>query len=623
MKRSKIHVLFKMLPNQTFVWQNKNAIFKVDKFRVIKREDLVKQSILHRLSFCLKIFSGNTEEFPRNIYERDLYILCEPEAVIGNLFPLVFECINSSCRKMHDYKSVENLRIENPNCRCTLCDSKLQQLRYIATHSCGNVEQLYVPKCNKHEKQHIVLERGQAQKFQNFKWVCKKCNKIIQKGLYQICFPCKSIGKKDYKMVIQVQSGWSTYIPKSFNMIYLKDKDYLKIFDSDSYAEIVIGAYLNDFDHPNVTIEDFYNGKLNTEPGMDNLIEKINATSSLQKKQKLIDSYNLLNDENLTLDTLPKISTKEIRNQIKDELLDIEVDRKKNIASSLYYYIKPMEKRSADSKNLRFTYISDLIEIAEQRFPQKIPVYKTYSEYLTKNHLGNFYVIEGFPILICVYGYTRLQSSGNNVTLKAFPMIENKIPLYVNLKTTEGIYIELDKRKVLNWLFKNGIFSDDPKNLSDKEIKLIFLKRLIPFREFGKNINDEFTKYTFSLLHTISHIFLKEIGILSGFESTSLSEYIIPEVLTTVIFANTIESYNMGGMMTLFEQSFINLLKKSRLGYKTCLYDPVCSSHESSCHACIQLSEISCCWMNNFLGRRYLFGGLDPENNREVYGYWE
>ena len=124
----------------------------------------------------------------------------------------------------------------------------------------------------------------------------------------------------------------------------------------------------------------------------------------------------------------------------------------------------------------------------------------------------------------------------------------------------------------------------------------------------------------FGLLHTLSHLAVRQAALLCGLDRTSLSEYILPQALTFVLYCNHRFGATIGALASLFEQS-LNEWLRSIGEADRCVYDPVCGDRGGNCHACTHLAETSCRFFNLNLGRSLLFGGNDPELDNISVGY--
>lgn len=126
----------------------------------------------------------------------------------------------------------------------------------------------------------------------------------------------------------------------------------------------------------------------------------------------------------------------------------------------------------------------------------------------------------------------------------------------------------------------------------------------------------------FGLLHSLSHLCVRQAALLCGLERNSLSEYLIPKALSISIYPNNRFGATIGALTALFEQTLQHWISAIR-GAKNCVYDPVCHDHHGgNCHACTHLAETSCRFFNLNLSRAFLFGGPDNQLGDIQHGYF-
>ena len=123
----------------------------------------------------------------------------------------------------------------------------------------------------------------------------------------------------------------------------------------------------------------------------------------------------------------------------------------------------------------------------------------------------------------------------------------------------------------------------------------------------------------------MSHVFLQRIE-WSGFSSSSIGEYLFPETLSFVLYANRFAETKIGGLTTLFEQRLPLWLRDTAQAGCDCMYDPLCGEEGGSCAGCLH-REHNCSLFNHQLSRAVLYGGHLPideglEQDRIRHGYW-
>lgn len=186
----------------------------------------------------------------------------------------------------------------------------------------------------------------------------------------------------------------------------------------------------------------------------------------------------------------------------------------------------------------------------------------------------------------------------------------------------EGIFIKFDQNKITSWI-----------NINNEQIKLRIdgiltrLQQNYRFQsEFG--FNNDFTEWvTFLLLHSISHILIKELVHECGYGSAALRERIYVSCSNNTqtpmsgIFIYTASGDLEGGLGGLVEMGdpirIEKVIQKALLRASWCSSDPVCSElpgqgprkeNMAACHSCLLLPETACETFNSGLDRALLMG---------------
>lgn len=251
--------------------------------------------------------------------------------------------------------------------------------------------------------------------------------------------------------------------------------------------------------------------------------------------------------------------------------------------------------------------------------------------------LSHFIAIKRLKVTTVQIAYTRQEPLENDQFLNGEQSVNNIEAKYTSEwgnqseylpaveSFGEGIFLVLDSEKIENWLsetFKNQGFkkriSQLFKNTKNHERLSVQLK-----------FENERHLVRFVLIHTLSHILIKELEFLCGYPSTSLSERLFVDqgsmngvMIYTV--AGTEGSY--GGLVSQAnEPSFTKLLKSALYRATDCASDPICYNTEdgqgvgglnmAACYSCTLVPENACEEFNSFLDRSLL---IDDE-----YGYFK
>jgi hypothetical protein len=148
MLRSHSQVLYSYLPGAVFRHEDRvyGRVISVDGNRLT---DLNEAVIFDEIAEYLERWPEEDRHdlpLPRDLRVKE-YRLIRPDQVRWELFPLAFECSRPSCGRVRTFRTPDDLA-KSP--RCKHCHGPLQQLAFYNAHNCGQVRQIYVPKCSTH-----------------------------------------------------------------------------------------------------------------------------------------------------------------------------------------------------------------------------------------------------------------------------------------------------------------------------------------------------------------------------------------------------------------------------------------------------------------------------------------
>ena len=179
----------------------------------------------------------------------------------------------------------------------------------------------------------------------------------------------------------------------------------------------------------------------------------------------------------------------------------------------------------------------------------------------------------------------------------------------------EGIFIDLDKKKLDEWFFKHFEQSEKFRERIETIRERISQSEILQKDKFI----DQRHLAKFILIHTLSHLMTKELEFLCGYAATSLNERLFVDsdnmqglLLYTV--AGSEGSY--GGIITQSDPTaFKKILESALFRSQDCASDPVCYHSDgqgiggmnlAACYSCSLLPETSCEEFNSFLDRAML-----------------
>jgi hypothetical protein len=222
---------------------------------------------------------------------------------------------------------------------------------------------------------------------------------------------------------------------------------------------------------------------------------------------------------------------------------------------------------------------------------------------------------------IVVNGEVQESSNGQNIY-----SIDSKelFTLPSNESSGEGLFFEFSNEKINKWVSDN---CDELDNRFGKYLKTIPDSNSQGLSSKIKIYNN---KYKHFLIHSFSHMMMRELEFSCGYPTASLKERLYisanPEKQMSGLLIYTAEGSegSMGGLVSQGEpEKILEIIKKGLERSITCSSDPLCWESEgqgifdlnlSACFSCSLVSETACEEMNLGLDRRVLVD--------EVFGFF-
>lgn len=214
---------------------------------------------------------------------------------------------------------------------------------------------------------------------------------------------------------------------------------------------------------------------------------------------------------------------------------------------------------------------------------------------------------------IVVNGEVQESSSGQNI----FSIASKELfTLPANETLGEGLFFEFSNEKIDNWVSEN---LNELENRFCKYINSIPNSNSQGLSSKMKIYNN---KYKHFLIHSFSHMMMRELEFSCGYPTASLKERLYistnPEKNMSGLLIYTAEGSegSMGGLVSQGEpEKILEIIKKGLERSTTCSSDPLCWESEgqgifdlnlSACFSCSLVAETACEEMNLGLDRRVL-----------------
>jgi hypothetical protein len=251
--------------------------------------------------------------------------------------------------------------------------------------------------------------------------------------------------------------------------------------------------------------------------------------------------------------------------------------------------------------------------------------------------------IPDLKVVLSALGFTREkrepERNPDEVAVKLNPFedrvrssAKGKAMLYAFSAQTEALWIRLDPLKILAWCVHSaGWETSPPAALVSRAAAQAYLLEHCPMLTQPPGQATELTKALgaqmaapFHLLHSICHALMLTARRHSGYDSQTLTEYLLPMDLSFLIYVTSVQNYTAGGLLTLFQHYVRRWFDDASLHAYNCAFDPICSDIGSACPGCIQVAR-GCETFNSGVSRAYLHGGfVDKRQSLWIpQGFWQ
>lgn len=508
----------------------------------------------------------------------------EGTQIFGHIFPKMFYC--PECGKIKFLK--DDMDIINMNCDCNGKNKIMYQYNRAWICSCGNIYSIdeYEVDTSKltysaKVKDGFVKKDGEIYKIHNRKCQCGNL--------------CTLENVTDPK----------AFYPRTITSIKLTENEEAELCKIQEGKKLII----------------------------DRQIGKIGEDEFEKRTKDLLRKENGENKENIGLDDefdcLKNITNLEKNSEIGTSVEEETLYRLLEYSTIKRKIVTSMDKAISNAKKFG--------EVLDE---------KGIHTMLKRLKIENIASVSDIEIINTAYGYTRKYQDIDEMktekkeplVLRSFRNYLNKgIPNFYNIRTkTEGIIIDINKREIYNYLRKTYESSKQFvfKDLNDEELNKWFLDsthintRLVKkFEEIDTengNMTNLYTKCVYSLLHTISHMFINTISKYCGLDKGSLSEMIFLNAGAILIYSKTNQGAVLGALTQTFDKRLYGMLNDVYRDNEICAFDPLCmDTTNGSCCACSYLDEVVCEHFNKDLSRRLLYGYEDSESKEKIINFWE
>jgi hypothetical protein len=556
--RSGSQILFGYLPEQTVdlsgrVWKvlrwNQPIPQSVDDTTL--REELIRQASAWERN-------GRDGDFVRDLrrgFSTVLYTLNYASGVRVEEFPHVWIC--KECNRV--------CATNSGHCACGV--RRWGQFHFVGYHDCGVLREPWFPTCDVHQQARIRFP-GTASAAEII-LECPDCGRILRRGLGM---PNCSCGNG--RITFTVHRAARVYTPRSIVIVNPPTPERIR--------------ELREAGGSTRALQWVANG-MRTRSARD-----LGRTRSSFLRQLLEQGFDPKSAESLA-------SQAREMGQVSDDDMPVDLPepyRAEAEAEAVKIALATLESRVQLADLSRSaTANPELGRLYDDRYPSA----------LRRAGIESVELVDRFPVLTGVYGYTRGDGAPGAARLVAFRDRNGQFTVYGDVAQTEALFFRLQPTRVARWLELRGCripgWRDDPSARWS-----ILRAASIPAPGSDPPQIANTGSELLTLIHSYSHRLIRRAAVHAGLDRASLSEFLVPLHLGFFVFAAARGGFVLGGLQAIFESALHDVLEDSTFSEHRCALDPGCEHAGGACVACLHLGEPSCRWFNRFLDRRTLFG---------------
>lgn len=548
-------ILFGMLPNQTVDLEGR--VWRVtrwaDPVPLPLDQTAVRRALLEAVApWAIHGNDSGLDAELRSGARVEIVKVNEDRGVVVAPFPRQWRC-----------RACGRLSAEPPVQRCPCGSTSIAQMQHVAFHTCGALEEPLLPRCPVHRVGAVRLP-GTA-RAQELYFFCPECRRRLSQGFpFQRC-PCGGWMKRNVHRAAEVFS------PHYAILVNPADP-------ADAARQRAHGGGAR-------ALERVLAGLGPTPPG-----------GGAQTVEGLVET---LVQQGLSLDTARDLAAQAWeRGEVTRGSDQGEID------------LPPATRERAQEEALNLVSAIGqgrvrIDEMAQRTTPPLRTLYETaYRDAMARAALDNVELLTNFPVVTLAFGFTRGGFDPKETTLQPFRE-RGGLRAYGMMTKTEAILFQLDPVRILRWLRDWGVDLPDTQDAREARVSILQATQIPrPTDEEPQAAG----AYTLTLLHSYGHRLIRTLAATAGIERDGLAEYLLPHLLTLIVYASGRGQFVLGALQATFETSLHTLLDQLVYGETRCPLDPGCRAAGGACIACLHLGEPSCRWFNRFLDRKVLFG---------------
>lgn len=593
MQRSTTQVLYNYLPDSVFSHED-GFYARVHHIGGGRVSEINRMVLLGELAEEISRWRPDQVGIPNPLTNPDEYVILKPEEVVWDVYPLTFECTNSTCGRIRRWWRQDTL-ISDTNAtdrlRCQTCGSTMRQLRYLTAHNCGAMEPLHTqscPTCN--NALNMYLE--DLGSFRSSSWRCHTCGSALSTRFTPCnCGQYTRGGGPPYRQGYTARDQRLWY-PQTLTILNIADQRYDNLQRHNDRGVVALTSWLGDQQNLALSLTE---------------LDQHRSSGMRQSPEQWAD-------------TEAKLRASGIDEQTIDRLRSIQGPANTGAAAVVAGVSPEVIEMARALPMVERAGLFDRDIIADRRSfsdverdasgTAAIAAVSAASDTMAALGIEDISVTQSFPIVVASYGYTRAVREPGHAHLRTYARpreYSNKTPIFAVPAKTEALLITFDAHVILGFLEDNQLWPG-PAPATARAAKVALAEILAADLDVGGNTPAGVVR---RLVHSASHALVRALDDgQSGFGESSLAEWIVPNALTTAVYVASYADFTLGAFDTVQRRRIGPWLDRAVDGINHCDNDPLCSQTSThrphaACDRCLYLS-FGCRTWNTDLDRRLL-----------------
>ncbi len=598
--RGKVQILYNYLPGAVFS-HDTYGFCRVTGLEFQEEQDVNREAVAEVLMDTLRNWHHDwqVDAYPEirdagSIQKH--FVIGRPTNVRFEPYPKTFQC--QRCRRVYSLDELKRSHQRAGSCPEQDCGGYLAQFSFVQAHNCGRLEQAYINRkgCLVHGTKGLYFD--DTGRVFTARWRCRLCGGAEiahpRQNPCECSFSEHAEEDKERRMRFFAVTDPAVYRPWVTPFVNFEQQRLAELYRPEA-RPLILARTWSLLDRPVSEVLKDLKSSTSSNGDIAGEDEAIRELAKLQPDHPLVEKWRA--------------------KQANAREREGDAEQIRRLAGASSNEALQISRRMVEHVALLDSLETTTVPVAAKRLrhrgddagAQRIEKAAEYAG--SKLGIRDLRAVEDFPIGICAVGYTRVTKAPEQSVINPFPRVEGgRTPLYAVVTTTEALYFQLDPVMVCDWLNRNRITKTVVP--ADEQGTWAWLYRAIPGlrqRPGESAYAKPEASAVRTLLHSLSHIFLRHIE-WSGYAPQSLGEYLLPEGLACVLYANRYTDTKVGGLLTLFEQRLQEWLEAAYQGGVDCVFDPFCSDGGAACVGCLH-REYNCPTFNGELSRSTLYGG--------------